>query len=149
MLQPVRLFPGNRWREEARGALADAGLGSYERTAVGSLPYGIQKRIELVRALMARPRLLLLDEPAAGLNPAETDMLREQLESICSGNGVSLLIVEHDMNFVGALCHEVIVLNFGRKIATGTPEQMREHPLVKEAYFGVEAPALAEQIYAS
>ena len=79
VLQPVNLVPGNRWREEARAALEEAGLAAYERATVGSLPYGLQKRIELVRALMAKPRLLLLDEPAAGLNPAETDALRERI----------------------------------------------------------------------
>ena len=121
VLQPVNLIPGNRWREEARAALAAAGLASYERATVSSLPYGVQKRIELVRALMAGPRLLLLDEPAAGLNPAETDVLRQQLEMICRERGVTLLVVEHDMQFVGALCEQVIVLNFGRKIAEGTP----------------------------
>ena len=84
VLQPVNLVPRNRWRDEARAALADAGLGEYERSTVGSLPYGVQKQIELVRALMAHPRLLLLDEPAAGLNPAETDALQAQLEIICT-----------------------------------------------------------------
>jgi ABC-type branched-subunit amino acid transport system ATPase component len=138
VLQPVNLLPGNRWREEARAALAAAGLADYERATVSSLPYGIQKRIELVRALMAEPRLLLLDEPAAGLNAAETDILRRQLEVICRERGVTLLVVEHDMPFVGALCEQVIVLNFGRKIAEGTPEHIREDPLVKEAYLGIE-----------
>ena len=85
VLQPVNLVPRNRWREEARAALAEAGLGDYERATVGSLPYGVQKRIELVRALMARPRLLLLDEPAAGLNPAETEALQVQLETHLRG----------------------------------------------------------------
>ena len=112
-------MPGNRWREEARAALADAGLRDYERATVGSLPYGVQKRIELVRALMAKPRLLLLDEPAAGLNPAETDVLRDRLAAICGERGITLLVVEHDMHFVAALCEQVIVLNFGRKIARG------------------------------
>ncbi len=149
VLEPVRLLPGNRWREEARAALVDAGLERYEQAAVGSLPYGIQKRIELVRALAARPRLLLLDEPVAGLNSLEKNMLREQLQSICSKTGVTLLLVEHDMNFVGMLCHAVIVLNFGRKIATGTPDQIRENPLVREAYLGAKGPVLAEQEHAS
>ena len=122
-------LPRNRWREEARAALADAGFGEYERATVGSLPYGVQKRIELVRALMARPRLLLLDEPAAGLNPAETDGLHARLARICREGGITLLVVEHDMHFVGALCEQVVVLNFGRKIAEGTPEQIRQDPV--------------------
>jgi branched-chain amino acid transport system ATP-binding protein len=148
VLQPVNLIPRNRWREQARAGLAEAGLGAYERASVGSLPYGIQKRIELVRALMAEPRLLLLDEPAAGLNSTETDMLREQLDAICRTRGVTLLVVEHDMHFVGALCEEVVVLNFGRKIAEGTPDAIREHPLVREAYLGID-PAPVEQRHAS
>jgi branched-chain amino acid transport system ATP-binding protein len=150
VLQPVNLVPGNRWREEARAALADAGLAHYERATVRNLPYGVQKRIELIRALMAKPRLLLLDEPAAGLNPSETDVLREWLATTCGARGITLLLVEHDMNFVGALCEHVIVLNFGRKIAEGTPGQIREDPLVREAYLGLEAvPAAAEQRHAS
>ncbi|HEY2135045.1 MAG TPA: ABC transporter ATP-binding protein [Xanthobacteraceae bacterium] len=142
VLQPVNLIPNNRWREQARAGLAEAGLGSYERASVGSLPYGVQKRIELVRALMAQPRLLLLDEPAAGLNSAETDILRQHLDTICGRHGITLLVVEHDMHFVGALCEEVVVLNFGRKIAEGTPDAVREHPLVKEAYLGIDASAV-------
>jgi branched-chain amino acid transport system ATP-binding protein len=142
ILQPVNLWPRNRWREEARAALADAGLGDCERAAVGSLPYGIQKRIELVRALMARPRLLLLDEPAAGLNPAETDALGERLQALRRAHDVTLLLVEHDMNFVGALCERLVVLNFGRKIADGRPEEVRAHPLVREAYLGVDPDGL-------
>jgi branched-chain amino acid transport system ATP-binding protein len=142
VLQPVSLVPGNRWREEARAALAEAGLARCEDATVGSLPYGMQKRIELVRALMAKPRLLLLDEPAAGLNSAETDVLREQLATICGNRGITLIVVEHDMNFVGALCERVVVLNFGRKIAEGSPDEIREDLLVRDAYLGVEdAPA--------
>jgi branched-chain amino acid transport system ATP-binding protein len=91
-----------------------------------------------VRALMAKPRLLLLDEPAAGLNSAETDALREHLAAISRERGITLLVVEHDMHFVGALCEQVVVLNFGRKIAEGTPAEIREDQLVREAYLGVE-----------
>ena len=141
VLQPVNLVPGNRWREEARAALAEAGLSHYERATVSSLPYGLQKRIELVRALMAAPRLLLLDEPAAGLNAAETDALRARLAAICGERGITLLVVEHDMHFVGALCEQVVVLNFGRKIAQGTPDEIREDAVVREAYLGLDSAA--------
>jgi branched-chain amino acid transport system ATP-binding protein len=140
-LQPLSMWPGNRWREEARDALSDAGLAGFERATAASLPYGIQKRIELVRALMAAPRLLLLDEPAAGLNPAETDLLQDQLEALCAKRNITLVIVEHDMHFIDALCEYVVVLNFGRKIAEGTPDEIRNHALVREAYLGAEEPA--------
>jgi branched-chain amino acid transport system ATP-binding protein len=140
-LQPVNLTARNRWRSEARAALADAGLAVYERAAVGSLPYGVQKRIEFVRALMAHPCLLLLDEPAAGLNPAETEELQQHLERVCAGGEVTLLVVEHDMRFVAALCEEVIVLSFGRKIAEGPPHVIRQDPLVQEIYLGAPAQA--------
>jgi len=136
ILQPVNLIPRNRWREAARAALSDAGLGEYEHATVGSLPYGMQKRIELVRAIMAQPRLLLLDEPAAGLNRAETEALQIQLRKICSCGDVTLLVVEHDMQFVGALCEEVVVLSFGKKIAEGSPETIRHNPHVQEVYLG-------------
>jgi len=149
VLQPVNLIPRNRWREEARAALADAGLAEHERATVGSLPYGLQKRIELVRALIARPRLLLLDEPAAGLNPAETELLRGRLAAISAERGITMLVVEHDMHFVGALCEHVIVLNFGRRIAEGTPDEIREDPLVREAYFGLEPTQTPEQRHIS
>jgi branched-chain amino acid transport system ATP-binding protein len=138
VLQPVSILPGNRWREEARAELAEAGLARCERATVGSLPYGLQKRIELVRALIAKPQILLLDEPAAGLNSLETDALREHLFAVCTKRGITLLVVEHDMHFVDALCEHVVVLNFGRKIAEGSPDEIREDPLVREAYLGVE-----------
>jgi len=137
LVDPVNLLPRNKWRERARAALAEVDLAGYAEQTVSSLPYGVQKRIELVRALMAEPTLLILDEPAAGLNPSETTILRMQLEAI-SARGVTLLIVEHDMHFVGALCDSVVVLNFGRKIAEGTPEEVRANRDVREAYLGVD-----------
>jgi ABC-type branched-subunit amino acid transport system ATPase component len=137
MLQPVNLRRGNRWQREARAALAEAGLAQYAEEATGSLPYGIQKRIELVRALLARPTVLLLDEPAAGLNPAETEALAAQLEAI-SGSGVTLLVVEHDMHFIGAFCRRVVVLNFGCKIAECDCDAVGDDPRVREAYLGAD-----------
>ena len=148
VLQPVNLVPRNRWREQARAELAESGLAHCERATVGSLSYGLQKRIELARALMAEPKLLLLDEPAAGLNSVETDGLREYLAAVCRERGITLLVVEHDMHFVDALCEHVIVLNFGRKIADGSPDEIREDALVKEAYLGIED-VPAELSYAS
>ena len=137
MLQPVNLLPGNRWRREARDALAQAGLARYAPETTGGLPYGIQKRIELVRALLTRPRVLLLDEPAAGLNPRETEELAAQLEAI-SGAGVTLLVVEHDMHFIGAFCRRVVVLNFGCKIAECDADAVGDDPRVREAYLGTD-----------
>jgi branched-chain amino acid transport system ATP-binding protein len=141
VLHPVNLFPGNRWREEARAMLADAGLADYAAAPVRSLPYGVQKRIEVVRALMAKPALLLLDEPAAGLNPAETEALQIYLDKLCVRGGLTLLVVEHDMHFVGALCGDVVVLSFGRKIAEGSPEAIRHNLEVQEVYLGTTAAA--------
>jgi branched-chain amino acid transport system ATP-binding protein len=149
VLQPVNLFPRNRWREAARAALLEAGLAEYERSPVGSLPYGVQKQIELVRALMAQPRLLLLDEPAAGLSPPETEALKLQLDAICRRGDLTLMVVEHDMHFIGALCEEVIVLNFGRKIAEGSPDQIRANRLVQETYLGAPIDASVERHHAA
>ena len=139
ILQPVGVLPNNRWRAEARAALADAGLAAYESAMTAALPYGVQKRIELVRAIMTRPRLLLLDEPAAGLNSAETEALQRLLDRICGNSGLTLLVIEHDMHFVGTLCDHVIVLDFGRKIAEGTMTEVRDDPLVQRIYLGAPA----------
>lgn len=125
----------NKWVAEAEQALHDAGLQSWPGQVVSELPYGIQKRIEVVRALVAKPDLLLLDEPAAGLNPAETDELLALLRHI-SASGVTLLVVEHDMRFVSELCQQVVVLNFGKCIFQGTPQQAQRDPAVLEAYLG-------------
>jgi ABC-type branched-subunit amino acid transport system ATPase component len=149
VLQPVNLVPRNRWREAARAALAAAGLEQYAGATVKNLPYGVQKRVEVVRAIMAKPQLLLLDEPAAGLNSAETAALRDLLERICAGGAVTLLVVEHDMHFVGALCDEVVVLDFGRKIAGGTPAEIRLNPLVQHIYLGTAVTEAQERCHAA
>ncbi len=135
---PLALARGKRAAREAEAALADAGLNTYPGQVVATLPYGIQKRIEVVRALAARPQLLLLDEPAAGLNTTETAELRLLLER-ASARGITLLVVEHDMQFVRQLCDHVIVLNFGRMIFSGSPDEAHQSPDVREAYLGVAA----------
>ena len=137
MLQPIGFGRDNRWRAEARSALAEAGLEAYAGEAAGTLPYGIQKRVELVRALLAGPSVLLLDEPAAGLNPAETEALHQALEAIAR-RGVTLVVVEHDMQFVGRLCPRVVVLNFGCKIAECATGEIHADARVREAYLGSE-----------
>jgi branched-chain amino acid transport system ATP-binding protein len=137
-VSPLSFARGRKAERAARAALDDAGLDTYPGQVVSNLPYGIQKRIEVVRALAAEPRLLLLDEPAAGLNTAETEALRALLERT-STRGTTLLVVEHDMQFVRRLCDHVVVLNFGRKIFEGTPEAVHSDPGVREAYLGIAA----------
>ena len=137
MLQPIGFGAANRWRAEARSALAEAGLEQYAGQVTGGLPYGIQKRVELVRALAAAPRVLLLDEPAAGLNPSESEALHAALEKIAQ-RGVTLVVVEHDMHFVERLCARVVVLNFGCKIAECPVAAIHGDARVREAYLGTE-----------
>ena len=135
LLFPVGLIARNKWRTQAEAALHDAGLDTYPGEVVANLPYGVQKRIEVVRAMVSQPKLLLLDEPAAGLNETETRQLQELLQRV-SATGVTILVVEHDMHFVRNLCDHVVVLNFGRKIFEGTPEEVHRDPAVLEAYLG-------------
>jgi branched-chain amino acid transport system ATP-binding protein len=135
---PLALAQGRRAAQTARAALAAAGLGDYPGQVVSNLPYGVQKRIEVVRALAAKPKLLLLDEPAAGLNPAESEALGALLER-ASAEDITLLVVEHNMHFVRRLCDRVVVLNFGRKLFEGTPDEVHRDPAVREAYLGVAA----------
>ncbi len=111
--------------------LADAAL-----EPAGVLPYGLQRRLEIARALAASPRLLLLDEPTAGLNPSETEALAALLRRIHAEFGLTLLVVEHDMHLIMGLCHRIQVLDRGRVLMEGTPEAVRTDPRVVEAYLG-------------
>ena len=136
LLTPFGFSKQHRWWQQAYHILEQSNLTEYADYTVDALPYGLRKRVELARALLAQPKLLLLDEPAAGLNPTESKALMEDLINI-SDKGVTLLIVEHDMKFVHDLCERVIVLNFGEKIAEGTMDEIKQQEQVQIAYLGM------------
>ena len=122
--------------EKAMELLSIFGMEDMHDWKAGSLPYGAQRRLEIVRALATNPRLLLLDEPAAGMNPAETVDLMENIVRIRDDFKIAVLLIEHDMKLVMGICEGICVLNFGKVIAKGTAEEIQSNPVVIEAYLG-------------
>ena len=109
---------------------------AYEKA--GNLPYGAQRRLEIARALATNPSLLLLDEPAAGMNPAETEELMQTIKKVQNMFNIAVLLIEHDMKLVMGICSEITVLNYGKIIASGTPKEIQINPAVIQAYLGTE-----------
>ena len=137
VLLPYRGFAETDQREKeiARELLRRLSLLDKADLPAGTLSYGAQRRLEIARALATSPRLLLLDEPAAGMNTLEKQQLMEEVSKLHQ-SGLSILLIEHDMSFVMGICEQVVVMNFGRVIAVGTPEQVRQNPQVIGAYLG-------------
>ncbi len=133
---PARLADPTAWRR-AEEALVFFGLQDHRNNMACTLPYGIQRKVEMARALTAKPKLLLLDEPVAGMNHNEATELRRLLLQL-QGRGLTILLIEHDMTFVMNLCQDVYVLDFGAVIAQGNPAQIRSDPVVLDAYLGSE-----------
>ncbi len=122
--------------ESAMELLDFMGLADVADKKAGALPYGVQRRLEIVRALATNPSIILLDEPAAGMNPTETEELMHQIRRIRDTFQIAIFLIEHDMNLVMNVCEGIVVVNYGRIIAKGTPEQIKSNPAVIEAYLG-------------
>lgn len=135
---PVYYKAEKKANEKAMELLDFMGLTDVADQKAGSLPYGVQRRLEIVRALATNPSIILLDEPAAGMNPSETTELMHQIRRIRDTFHIAIFLIEHDMNLVMNVCEAIAVVNYGRIIAKGTPEEIRHNPAVIEAYLGRE-----------
>jgi len=125
-----------RIHDEAIELLKIFKLEDFADTKAGSLPYGAQRRLEIARALATKPCLLLLDEPAAGMNPVETEELMETIRQIRDQFNIAILLIEHDMKLVMGVCEKITVINFGQVLMNGTPEEVQNNPEVIKAYLG-------------
>ena len=127
-----------RMRDEAMALLEEQNLAHLKNEIAGSLPYGLQRRLEIARALATDPKLLLLDEPAAGMNPQETKELTDFIVQVRDKYGIAILMIEHHMDLVMAIAERIYVLDFGRMIASGTASEVQDDPDVINAYLGVD-----------
>ena len=122
--------------EKARDLLKILELDRFADVTASNLPYGAQRRLEIARALATNPKLLLLDEPAAGMNPQETAELMDMIRFVRDHFGIAILLIEHDMKLVMGICERITVLNYGMMLAQGTPEEIQSNPEVIKAYLG-------------
>ena len=143
ILSGMLRFP-NFWREEkeakekAMALLKIFDLDKYAKMHAGNLPYGEQRKLEIARAMATEPKILLLDEPAAGMNPKETEDLMNTIKLIRDKFGIAVLLIEHDMKLVLGICERLVVLNYGQILASGDPKEVINNPQVVEAYLGKE-----------
>jgi len=142
LMLPAYRAEERRLSEQADALAARLGLDAFRSSPADALSYGDQRRVEIARALATDPKLLLLDEPTAGMNAAETARLGDLILGL-RDEGLTVLVIEHDMAFISQVCDHVIVLNFGEVISSGTPDEIKADPLVVEAYLGTEEAANA------
>ena len=137
LLHTPRYYRSERIAKERCMELLDfMGMADLAQQRAGSLPYGAQRRLEIVRALATNPAIILLDEPAAGMNPSETAELMEHIRLIRDTFQIAIMLIEHDMSLVMGICEGIAVLNYGKIIAKGSPEEIKNNPVVIEAYLG-------------